>query len=149
MSDETKIPEGFIKLGVVGVDSGQLVITDPCYIGSCWTHDNPNIPLFTDTVTHPDGVKEEVKRCSPRWSNLIAQINSKELKLTTKYNVQNPFCYSACCNASESGDHQLNFPIRASGAGVCFSSGYGDGVYAVLGRKNEEGRIVEVRIIME
>ena len=32
---------------------------------------------------------------------------------------------------------------------VTFVSGYGDGIYPVYGRKNEEGRLVEVRILMD
>ena len=33
------------KIGVVGVDSGQILITDPCYIGSEWkkTDDNKDL----------------------------------------------------------------------------------------------------------
>lgn len=36
------------KLGFVGVDSGQLLITDPCYIESEWQKTPEDIDLFSE-----------------------------------------------------------------------------------------------------
>lgn len=35
-----KMKDKLVKIGAVGVDSGQLVITDPCYIDAFWEKDS-------------------------------------------------------------------------------------------------------------
>jgi len=42
---------------------------------------------------------------------------------------------------------QFNYAKGHPGLGVCISSGYGDGVYDVFIRKNEEGRVVEAKVV--
>jgi hypothetical protein len=61
------------------------------------------------------------------------------------------YSYNGACHATTGDDlyGQLNYRMGHPGAGVAFSSGYGDGVYPVYVRKNKDGRIVEVRILME
>lgn len=44
---------------------------------------------------------------------------------------------------------QINYEAGHPGAGVLLSSGYGDGYYPVYIRKNEDDRIVEVRILFD
>lgn len=102
-----------IKLGVVGVDSGQLVITDPCYIDSEWKHEE-----FDD---------------------------EKEAKEN--------FSYNACCKKTLKGHGgQLNFKLGHAGAGVVFSSGFGDGCYEVIATIKDYGdlgkRVSKVEIIL-
>ena len=57
MSEQIKVNEleqegsdlaGWVELGAVGVDSGQLLITDPCYIDTEWVKEDfiPNYPVF-------------------------------------------------------------------------------------------------------
>jgi len=55
-----------IKIGVVGVDSGQILVCDPCYIASQWketpysfgterTHEFSYDGCCKETVSSPDG----------------------------------------------------------------------------------------------
>ena len=55
------------------------------------------------------------------------------------------YSYQSACmiTQSEKGGGEL-----ASGSGVVFASGYGDGSYAVYGYKNKDDRIIKVEIIM-
>ena len=41
-----KIADEFKKIGVVGVDSGQILITDPCYIESEWRKKKKGESIF-------------------------------------------------------------------------------------------------------
>jgi|SRR3990167_8490199 len=101
-----------IKMGVVGVDSGQLLITDPSNIDSEWK-------------------KEKFNDKKPRKN----------------------FSYNACCEKTLKGyGGQLNFKLGHPGAGVVFSSGFGDGVYDVIATIKDYGkfgkRITQVEIIL-
>ena len=84
----------YVKLGVVGVDSGQLMVCDPCYISE-------------------DSIKDILS-------------------------------YDTICAT----EHQLNYRLGHAGLGVVFPSGFGDGLYAVYGSSNKEGRIASVLIEM-
>lgn len=44
------------------------------------------------------------------------------------------------------GSMSFNFPKGHGGLGILVSTGYGDGSYPVYIRKNDEGRVIEVRI---
>jgi Protein of unknown function (DUF4241) len=99
--------------GVVGVDSGQVMIGDPCYLNSEWDPEPDRV------VPDYEGVPE------------------------------GNFSYSGACKATlgEKKYGQLNYRLGHAGAGVALSSGWGDGTYPVLIRRNEEGRIAEARIV--
>ena len=98
----------WFTLGVCGVDSGQLLFIDPCYLDE--------------------------------WVN--NEYDGKEGK-----GVKPPLSYNAACHASL-GDFQLkNAYGRGVPVAVCVPSGWGDGVYPVEARKDEDGRIKEVRIV--
>ena len=149
--------EGWKKIGIVGVDSGQLLLTDPCYIDSQWEEED-----FEDNTDYifvfPDGKEEKVKHCSDRWFELIERANKGEIKLreerhsTAKY----PFSYNACCQETMSkGFGQLLYKMGHEGVGVVFNSGIGDGAYPVyaffqnIGTKDKpDFRIAELRVIM-
>lgn len=49
----------------------------------------------------------------------------------------------------EAGNYQFNYDAGHAGLGVCVPSGYGDGKYNVYARKNDEGRIVEIKVNFE
>ena len=101
---------GWEFVGVVGVDSGQLMVCDPCYLEKEWS------PVVT---------------------------------LDFGPGAAGKFSYDGACNAtlSAAGHGQLNFLLGHAGAGVAFSSGWGDGSYEVWIRRSE-GRIAEARVIM-
>jgi len=140
-----------IKIGEVGVDSGQLVVCDPCYIDSEWEKEELKLE---ETLTFPDGTKEKIVRCSKRWFEMIDKINSGEVKLDTKINAKSNFSYNAVCEKTLGMDShgQLNYRMGHPGVAVAFSSGIGDGCYPVYAKLVDlEGwgvRIAEVRIDM-
>jgi len=160
-------------IGEVGVDSGQLLITDPCYINSQWKNeDNGGKRRIAPVYKHEDGTilfcalhgaspaeaaipfghYEEVVE---KYGKSMNQMNSEGL--TVKQPEPPPtgeYSYEGCCEATltEESAGQLNYARGHVGAGVAFSSGYGDGCYEVWARYVDDDdwgtRIAEVRVIM-
>ena len=104
-------------IGEVGVDSGQLMVTDPCYVDGEW------LPM-DESVPPGDGFSED----------RIGEYSYNGACSTTLY--------------TEESAGQLYYKRGHSGAGVVISAGYGDGVYEVLVKRNDEGRIAELRVVM-
>jgi hypothetical protein len=143
--------KGEVLIGHVGVDSGSILLTDPCYIDSEWMREEMREKCI---ATHPNGKKEKIKRCSKRWFELIDDINNGKIKLEEKIDPKNNFSYNACAEKTLKDPHygQLNFKMGHAGVGVVFSSGIGDGLYPVYAKIEEvDGlgkRIMEIRIDM-
>jgi len=150
-------------IGEVGVDSGQLMVCDPCYISNEWDRDvEPNF-YFDRKYINKDGKVLEYEKDFPHYEASIESENGKtmnELLASGEYtqievgeDIRNKgsFSYAGCCQATLSKNHfgQLNYKLGHAGSGVVFSSGYGDGCYPVYGYKNKEGRIVKIEVIME
>lgn len=166
----TRKPNRWEYLGEVGVDSGQLLVTDPCYLASEWQpkdDDVPSVPIpvFEEVATRrrfacelhgplPDGTvgflhfEQPIPACDNLTPNTLIS-SGRWMKLPSAP-PSGTFSYRGCCEATcgDRSSGQLKYRKGHAGAGVVFSSGYGDGVYAVLGRRNKEGRITEVRIQM-
>jgi len=106
-------------IGSVYVDSGQLIITDPCYLKR-WKnnvfYNKEFLPQF-----NVDGKKE------------------------AQYSYSYEYSYDGACNATLSPNKAGSLE---NGFGVAFSFGYNDGEYPVFATYNKEGRIVKVEIIM-
>ena len=144
--------EGEILLGYVGVDSGQLMICDPCYIDSEWEKEEFD---WKEAAVHPDGKEEEIVRCSTRWNELIDDINAGKITIKDiSPPPKNNFSYNAVSKTTLTDKQygQLNYKMGHPGVGVAFRSGIGDGKYPVYGKIEEiEGwgmRVTEVRIEM-
>lgn len=155
-------------LGGVGVDSGQLLVCDPSYIDSEWIPNQQ--PAGHPTYVLTDiGKKEFPTQKDWSWRYDFNNSNSlmydseqptlggmtindaidKKLVIALPQGTTNEFSYRGCCDTSIHGGGSLMFKKGHDGTGVCFSSGYGDGYYEVWGKENTDGRIVEVRIIMD
>jgi hypothetical protein len=95
-------------IGYCGVDSGQILLTDPCYV-SDFLSDEEFAP--SEGETHP-------------------------------------YSYNGACGASlsEQGGGQLLYKHGGTGAGVCVSSGWGDGLYPVFVEYAEDGRVSSVTV---
>jgi hypothetical protein len=91
-------------IGYCAVDSGQILLTDPCYLD--------------------------------KW---------KDTEAFDKKEKAGNYSYAGCCKKEKSGV-QLKFKNGIKGAGVCVSSGYGDGLYPVYAEE-KNGRIKKVEII--
>lgn len=141
-----------VYMGAVGVDSGQLLLTDPCYIDQQWRDEpfdhgrvyrdtatgrtivwNDDFVAYTETLAGYDQTPEE----------LIA--NGRLVQLPPpptpeKFN----YSYNGACQATQStGYGELAYENGRSGAGVAFQSGWGDGFYDVYAEKHD-GRIMRV-----
>lgn len=140
-----------VVMGVVGIDSGTLLLSDPCYIDSNWVEEE--LIEKPETIIFPDGKKEQVIRCSKRWGELIERINNGELKMVDCSGFEeakNNFSYPACVEqvSSKKGYGQLKYKMGHAGIGVVSSTGYGDGCYEVIGTiEKETGRVKEIRVV--
>lgn len=105
-----------VYLGEVGVDSGQLMITDPCYIASEW-------------------IDEPFSMYGPAESSEMLKERSALM----------PYSYNGASQASLRGGGELAFSLGHAGAGVAFSTAWGDGVYPVYAEQHN-GRTVRVFI---
>ena len=153
--------KGWVLMGQVSVDSGSLLVGDPCYL-PFEDNNTPGQTPVLDTVTNKtyQYIYEEDQlvpgaEVMPHWDALIpgttitfnqgrergrlVQIPHPEDKSFSRAGCSWATCHSA------NGFSELG----ACGEAVVFRSGYGDGVYEVWGRRNAEGRIVEVRILMD
>jgi len=96
----------WLPAGTVGVDSGQIMIVDPCYITN--EFDNNNGSQEWDPAAHS------------------GQLNYQGVSAVSLAEIYG----------------QAN-------CAVVSSSGYGDGVYPVEVRLNEDNRVIELRIRFE
>jgi hypothetical protein len=144
---------GWRRIGVVGVDSGQLLIADPCYIGSQWKDDGKNgtLDLGDTFVQLSDGKKFGcAMHCAPREAITMfgtydeplpsgktpnQHIADGDWERVKNTEIDRSFSYRGCCSVtlSDSRDGQLNFAKGHAGAGVVASTAYGDGTYPVYG----------------
>lgn len=146
-------------IGHVGVDSGQLLLCDPCYIDSQWEKED-----FEDfrSYQHKDTGNELTYRIDFRnyaeaidayggknMNELIATGEWEEIPDTKK--ADNPFSYNACAKAtlSRDGHGQLNFKLGHPGAGVAFSTAFGDGMYPVFAHYMPDGTLKSVEVVFQ
>jgi len=150
-----------INIGIVGVDSGQLMVCDPAYIDGEWAEEEVNYQdKWIDTRTNEAVI-------SPR--KLEGKTFESEYKDGMTYNeaiakgflerlpeeiVAGKFSYDGCCRSKRDKRYaQLNYKMGHPGVGVVFDSGFGDesyGVFATIKDFGEMGkRVVKVEIIMD
>ena len=145
-------------IGHVGVDSGQLLLCDPCYIDSEWQKEE-----FNDfrTYKHKDTGKRLTYRIN--FKNYQEPIedyggkNMNELIATGEWEEQPPlpsmfeFSYNACAHASlcEDGYGQLHFKHGHPGVGVAFSTAFGDGMYPVIAHYMPDGTLRSVEVLFQ
>lgn len=142
-------------IGEVGVDSGQLLLCDPCYIDSQWKAEQfQDIRIYQHNTT---GVKLQYRVDFERFDTPIPSQGGKDMNylLSTGEwtqidapDAEHNFSYNACCKAtlSEEGSGQLNYEMGHPGVGVAFSTAFGDGVYPVYANYNDEGELVSVTV---
>lgn len=167
----TRIKDGvkWETIGKVDVDSGQLLVCDPCYIESHWKDTPDDSPLATGYWVDKSGntfalschhMKPPFTKCVmvPHCEYPIDELGGKTINqcldggelMEINPEPTGEFSYRGCCLATERcGGGQLDHAKDVPGAGVAFTSGYGDGTYPVLARKNRDGRVVEIRIVMD
>ncbi|WP_294616033.1 hypothetical protein [uncultured Gilliamella sp.] len=143
IDDDVIIPPSDIKLielGEVFVDSGSLMITDPCYIDLEWKNvEYTPKRIYKDSITgeniewpHDFTRYDEVfEPYGKNVNELIADGSFVEIK----DNIPLSYSYSGACLAtnSEQGCGVLPFKNGLLGAGFAIKTVYGDGAYTVMG----------------
>jgi len=141
-------------IGHIGIDSGQVLICDPCYIDSEWESEE-----FTDDriYQHKDGTILKLREDFPRFDRVIpkydkdmnALIKDNEVTELPPIPAEKEFSYNACCKKTLSEDRygQLNYRWGYPGVGVVSSTAFGDGYYPVYADKDKYGTIK--RLIIE
>lgn len=140
------------EMGMVSVDSGQLMITDPYYINSEWQNDEfEDGRLLRDTETGDiyqfrkdfSNYEEKIAGFDQTVNELIAsgRLETIEIDNTGKIN----FSYAGACYAtmSEKGYGEMPFRLGHKGAGIAVTTVMGDGMYPVYAEKYD-GKIVRV-----
>jgi hypothetical protein len=183
MEKENYLIKGkLVYLGVVGVDSGQLMVCDPCYIDGQWQDEGfKDVRTYRDTKTgveyqYPihftnydqtllhahmkliglakddkkkvEKAKKTTKRVAKLKDKTINQLLADGELEHVKNEPTGKFSYDGCCKATLSGEGggQLNYRMGHAGAGVAFSTRWGDGVYPVYAQLDEDGRFKRIII---
>ena len=144
------------EIGIVGVDSGQILICDPCYIDSEWKKEEFNIRR---RHKHIDGTVLEYRVNFEKYDTIIPKygksmndiIGAKEaVEMPDDEPAANPFSYNACCKATcgKEGTGQLDYAMGHPGVGVVTSSGWGDGNYPVIADIDDrDGRVKSITVV--
>jgi len=146
-----------VLLGHVAVDSGQLMICDPCYIDSEWKNEDfEDIRVYKNkhtskTLTYGKDFKnyEEVLPEYGKTMNVL--LKDHDWEITESPKPKHGFSYNACAKAtlSEDGHGELSFKMGHTGAGLAFGTAFGDGEYPVYAHYDEDGVIVSVTVYMQ
>lgn len=154
-------------IGHVGVDSGQLILIDPCYVDSQW-RSTGKINAVKFWGIGMDAVAEKLRKTfgmhvivekrvclillKPGWD---PKTMVEHVEIVAKTMDEPVVCapveentYSNVCGltGSEQRAGALPYVMGHEGLLVAFSTGYGDGLYPVFATYNEEGRIARVTV---
>jgi hypothetical protein len=144
-----------VQIGVVGVDSGQLVLCDPCYIDSDWEKEEfQDIRKYQHKTTgdilqyRVDFAKYDTPIPKYGGQTMNQLTASGEWKELDSPDSMHNFSYNACCKAtlSAKGHGQLNYKLGHDGVAVAFSTAYGDGIYPVFANYDDQGELVSVSV---
>jgi len=156
-----------VQIGVVGVDSGQLIVADPCYVDSEWTHlPQAVIPvpgtIFRDQITkrtyafighgladgvHVDVLFENFEQPLADYDGLTAnQVRDKGVwkEESAGADHQGEFDYRGVCHTTlkgKFGSGQLMYKRGHAGVGVACGGFGGDGVYPVYVELDSDGMV--------
>lgn len=148
-------PEDFEirHIGMIGVDSGQVMITDPCYIDSEWRQENfEDLRVVRDPQTQKAyRFREDFQNYSetlPGYDQSVSLLleSGRLEEVPPKYEKTGSFSYAGACHTTLGhGGGQLNYRNGEPGAGVVLSTGWGDGFYPVYG-EIREGRMYRIYV---
>ena len=144
------IQGNLVPLGIVGVDSGQVMICDPCYIESQWQDKNfedvrPYMNVKTKEVLSYPKDFSTFGEIIPKYNkdmNTLIQEGVFIKKEKDEDEIDNSFSYNGCCKQTlenESGGGQLVYKMGHDGAGVASRTRHGDGSYEVYAVQDEDG----------
>ena len=158
MSKEEAIKFKPNYVGSAAVDSGQLIICDPCYIDSEWEKEEFKFDArgCQDPKT---GEKLYYGKDFPNYAEVIPKYGKSMNDLMKEDgwvqlpypDADNGFSYHACCKQTleQPGAGQLMFRLGHAGAGVAFRTAWGDGYYPVYQKFDEEGDLLSVEVVFD
>jgi hypothetical protein len=139
-----------IFLGHVGVDSGQLMITDPCYVNDFKSNDFDDVRRYQHKETKDILQYEKdfihYEQVIPKYKMTMNELNAKGIfEGMPLASNDDSYSYNGAC-------HQTSYDEKQGGElgkslGVAFST-HDDGYYSVYGYMNDDNRIMKVEIIM-
>jgi hypothetical protein len=142
----------WVYIGSCGVDSGQLMITDPCYVKDFVNNNMQDKRVFTVTATGKryklwQNFKnfEEVIHDGKTMNQLIAEGKVVE---TLEPGLDNTYSYSGACDQTlydKRGGGTLFNGIGAE-MGVAVRTADGDGCYPVFVKHDTDGAVKEVLV---
>jgi len=142
-----------VEIGSVAVDSGQLMITDPCYVDSEWEKEKfEDIRLYKDKNTNNiyqfrkdfNHYDETIKGYNENVNKLIKEGQLIEIQdIAAEYNYS--YKGASTVSLSETGVGELKFKLGNRGAGVVFRTVAGDGTFPVYAEKYDE-KIIRVYV---
>lgn len=147
-----------IEIGTVMVDSGQLMIVDPCYLSDWDNNEYIDIRLHKDINT---GEIFQYGKDFPNYEHKLEKYNGKtpnsliaegiwiSIESKEKENAVGEFSYNGACVTSMK-PLSKNSGNLANGMAAVFRSGFGDGRYKVTAKVKNFGdwgdRITQVTI---
>ena len=141
-----KLQNGWQIIGKVPVDSGQLLITDPCYLNNWQADDFVSIRIYEKSddpsvtltwLVEFDQYDQVIKRYDKTMNELLAEGTFVSREDTKPIDS---FSYDSACRRTI-----RDVAGQVTQLAVATSTGWGDGLYPVLA-KVEEGRVVQLRI---
>jgi len=138
-----------VYMGSVNVDTGQLIICDPCYVDSNWEmEDFEDIRIYRnidtgDTLQYGVDFKNYESPIEKYDNQTMNRLNKTgKWVLIEDYTYKKPFSYNACVKTTMSE----GFGELGSGTAVVLSTTIGDGRYPVYGKFNDDGVLDSVVI---
>jgi hypothetical protein len=147
--------KNIVHIGSIGVDTGQLIICDPCYIDSEWEkEDFKDIRIYKNSNTGNTLQYrvdfENFATPIPEYDNKTMNelISTGEWEQAYVYDVEHGFSYNACAQttSTEKGYGELNYKHGHSGVAVALATTIGDGYFPVYGKYDEDGTLLSVTI---
>ena len=139
-------------IGYVGVDSGQVMIVDPCYLGDWKDNDfNYRTGIRNKKTGREIACWDEVEGLGKiRWDSPLPEFDNKSMNELAEdkknwvkfdeYPDAGDFSYSGVCGIT--ADDEGAGEIAIGGSSCVASQTYmGDGSYPVYAEKDENGRI--------
>ena len=122
-------------LGHVGVDSGQLMVTDPCYINMFKINEfNPQSKYYDKvkdkTVIYPDDFQNYEDDIIDGYNKNMNTLIKDKLFIQVKDEIiDSSYSFVGACHQSSKTENQGG--ELGNGLGLSFATGFGDGSYPV------------------
>lgn len=142
-----------VKIGEVSVDSGQLLLVDPCYIGALWKNTEfKDIRIHKNTKT---GDTIEYKKDFEHYEQVIERYGKTANQLLADRETwedvpvefpRDELSYNTITHTTLSKNFGTEMSGQVANLAVATPTGLGDGRYDVNAVLNEDGRVTRIFI---